>query len=208
LAETAARIEIASGDLRLEGRVHDGGPRFGAVVLHPHPQYGGDMDNHVVVAICEAVAASGGTALRLNLRGTGRSEGAFDGGRGEAEDALAAVAVLRERLDAGSLMLAGYSFGAMVACAAAPRAAPDAMLLVSPPLAYGAMAPLPAGVPALALTGSDDPVSPPAEVQAIASAHVRTVVVPDVDHGWWGGAGALTREVAAFIAGLGWAGAA
>ena len=118
------QITITNGDLRLEAAVHDGEGAIAAVVLHPHPQYGGDMDNHVGMAITSALAARGATTIRFNFRGTGASTGTYDGGDGEASDARAAVAAAREAAPEAKLILAGYSFGAMIAAAIAADVAP------------------------------------------------------------------------------------
>lgn len=95
-AET--RVTFESDGLVIEGMLLDG-PDDGAhaVVMHPHPQYGGDMDSAVVMELCAALGAAGATTLRFNFRGAGRSQGAFAGGRGEREDSLAAAAFLRAR---------------------------------------------------------------------------------------------------------------
>ena len=86
----------------------------GAVICHPHPMYGGSMDNNVVEAIIAAMWRRGYATLRFNFRGVGASEGEYDGGEGEAEDARAAVEFLAAQpdIDRGAIALAGYSFGA------------------------------------------------------------------------------------------------
>lgn len=104
-----------SDGLQLEGMLHEGNSRFAAVVLHPHPLYGGDMDNHVVLALRAALADAGATTLRFNFRGAGRSQGDYDHGRGEAGDARAAIRELRQLRPGCRMLLIGYSFGAQVA---------------------------------------------------------------------------------------------
>lgn len=191
-------ISIASGALSLEGMLHEGASTLAAVVLHPHPRYGGDMDNHVVLAICETFAFAGATTLRFNFRGAGRSEGSFDNGRGEADDARAAAALLRAGRPDRRFVLAGYSFGALVAAAVASDVAPAAIVLVSPPVGFAPLAPLPPGVPALILTGDRDPVSPAEAARRMAAQGRRVAVVPGADHGWWPGADTLSEEIRAF----------
>jgi alpha/beta superfamily hydrolase len=84
-----------------------------ALVAHPHPLFGGTMDNKVVHTLARAFSKSGWTAVRFNFRGVGSSQGVYDEGRGEANDMLAVV----EQLAAAGqpLALAGFSFGAFVA---------------------------------------------------------------------------------------------
>jgi len=109
----------------------------GIVVCHPHPLYGGDMDNPVVVRIAEVCDNLGLAALRFNFRGVGHSAGAHDGGTGEQRDVEAALTHVAGVVGAGRpLALAGYSFGATVAAGLAPRyAGLTGLALVAPPLA-------------------------------------------------------------------------
>jgi len=91
---------------------------FAAVVCHPHPGMGGTMHTHAAYRIAKAVVAKGGMALRFNTRGTGRSAGAYDGGRGEADDTRAALDWLARERPAIPLLACGFSFGAWMALVA------------------------------------------------------------------------------------------
>ena len=82
-----------------------------AVIAHPHPLFGGALDNKVVQTLARAFTQCGWTAVRFNFRGVGATEGAHDEGRGELDDMLAVVAHFAP---AGGLCLAGFSFGAFV----------------------------------------------------------------------------------------------
>jgi len=84
-----------------------------AFVAHPHPLFGGTMDNKVVQTLSRALLQSGWDCLRFNFRGVGQSEGVYDEGRGETDDVLEA---LRQLAPEGPLALAGFSFGAFVTC--------------------------------------------------------------------------------------------
>ncbi|NIL93830.1 MAG: alpha/beta fold hydrolase [Woeseiaceae bacterium] len=95
------------------------GIRGAAVVLHPHPQHGGTMHNKVAHSLARAFVRSGFAVLRFNFRGTEGSEGAYDNGVGELDDARAAVAWLQTRYPDVPLWLAGFSFGAAIAVRAA-----------------------------------------------------------------------------------------
>jgi alpha/beta superfamily hydrolase len=86
-------------------------PRGTAVIAHPHPLFGGTMENKVVQTLARAFVQCGWTALRFNFRGVGASQGAHDGGVGEARDMQALIA---QTAPDGSLALAGFSFGAFV----------------------------------------------------------------------------------------------
>lgn len=97
-------------------------PVGSVVIAHPHPLYGGTMDNKVVQTLARAFVQAGWTALRFNFRGVGASEGSYDEGRGELQDLLA---VVRELAPEGLLALAGFSFGAYVAAQAVQTLAPQ-----------------------------------------------------------------------------------
>ena len=109
--------------LLLEGRLAgpDGArPLGGAVLCHPHPQYGGSMSNALIPALQRALVAEGWAALRFNFRGVGRSEGSYEGGVGEVSDVAGALARVREVVDSPTAV-AGWSFGALVGLNAVAR---------------------------------------------------------------------------------------
>ena len=93
----------------------EGGARGVAVIAHPHPLFGGTMDNKVVQTMARAFVQCGWTAVRFNFRGVGSSEGVHDHGVGEAADLQA---VVREFAPEGPVALAGFSFGTFVAASA------------------------------------------------------------------------------------------
>lgn len=99
--------------LRDAAALNEGETRRGvAVIAHPHPLFGGTMDNKVVQTLARAFVQSGWDAVRFNFRGVGGSAGAWDEGRGEVDDFLA---VLSEQAAQGPIAIAGFSFGAYVA---------------------------------------------------------------------------------------------
>jgi len=104
-------------DGRIEGRFHPGKARNApiAIILHPHPQFGGTMNNPVVYQLYYAFANRGFAALRFNFRGVGRSQGVFDHGQGELSDAAAALDWAQAaNPDARACWIAGFSFGAWI----------------------------------------------------------------------------------------------
>jgi len=134
-------VTFSSGPLTLEGELMsvDGAPR-GAVICHPHPAYGGDMDNPVVLAVAGALHDTGHTTLRFNFRGVGASGGSYGGGVGEVDDLRAAVQFLVQRTGNGSITLAGYSFGAVIVLHVGPSAPQvDRLVVVAPPLAIAGL---------------------------------------------------------------------
>jgi uncharacterized protein len=129
-------ISLAGEGVALEAQLHlPSAARQGVVVSHPHPLYGGNMDNPVVVEIAKACAAEGLATLRFNFRGVGRSTGSHDGGRAEQNDVTTALDHLTALLGSGAVAAAGYSFGAMVTAAVgATRTDLLGLALVAPPL--------------------------------------------------------------------------
>ena len=107
-------LDGAAGTIEaLRDRPADGVPPRGvAVIAHPHPLFGGTMDNKVVQTLARAFVATGWTAVRFNFRGVGASAGAHDEGRGETDDYRA---VVEQVAPSGELAVAGFSFGAFVA---------------------------------------------------------------------------------------------
>jgi alpha/beta superfamily hydrolase len=130
-------IYFPSGDIDLEGRLFWLSEEKAAVITHPHPLMGGDMDNGVVGLIAEAYRAAGWSTLRFNFRGAGRSGGSHDEGVGEQDDLQAAIDELTRR-GARCIDLAGYSFGTWIISRWAQRHAdhPHRLLLVAPPVDY------------------------------------------------------------------------
>ncbi|MFN0105749.1 MAG: alpha/beta hydrolase [Bryobacteraceae bacterium] len=93
----------------------DGAPHFAALVCHPHPQHGGTMHNKVVYRLARGLRKAGGVVLRFNYRGVNLSEGAYDHGIGETEDARTCLEWLQGRYAHLPAMIAGFSFGSRIA---------------------------------------------------------------------------------------------
>jgi alpha/beta superfamily hydrolase len=105
-----------------------------AVICHPHPLYGGTMQNKVVHTLAKSLAANNQTAVRFNFRGVGASAGDYDEGKGETDDTLAVVDWISSQQVGLPLILAGFSFGSFVALQAAAQAEPVALITVAPPV--------------------------------------------------------------------------
>ncbi|MBI5119131.1 alpha/beta fold hydrolase [Candidatus Poribacteria bacterium] len=132
-------VFFKSGDLKLHGMfspVPEGKPHSAAIICHPHPIYGGTMDNNVVMAVARALQETGHATLRFNFRGVERSEGRHAGGIGEIEDVRAAIKFVQEKTGNGEspIVLAGYSFGSwVVSNALAGDSSVSHVILVGPP---------------------------------------------------------------------------
>ncbi len=130
-----------------------------AVIAHPHPLYGGTLDNKVVYMLARGALDAGAAALRFNFRGVGRSEGVHDEGRGEGDDLLKVVAHAREGWPSLPLAVAGFSFGSYLALREAQRAQACGVLTVAPPLMYAGTGAVPdPGVPWWVIHGDVDEV--------------------------------------------------
>ena len=154
-----------------------------ALVCHPHPLHGGTMDNKVVQTLARAFVQLGWRAARFNFRGVGASEGQWDEGRGEVDDALAVVQALRE--PAQPLVLAGFSFGAYVASQVAARLqgaeAAKRVVLIGPAVQNFPVAPVPQD--SLVIHGESDEVVSLSSVLDWARPHTLPVtVVPGTGH--------------------------
>ena len=106
------------------------------VVCHPHPMFGGNMDNGVVLGICQSLVREGFVTFRFNFRGVGKSEGDFTDGAKEPEDVKAAMGLLRAwpGVNRQKVGLAGYSFGAaMLLSDLSKYKGAGAFVLISPP---------------------------------------------------------------------------
>jgi alpha/beta superfamily hydrolase len=108
-------IEGPAGKLEaLLEEPEDQDPRQAVLICHPHPQHGGTMHNKVVYRIARGLRRGGAVVLRFNYRGVNLSEGQYDHGIGEVEDARAALALLRSRYPGLPFSLAGFSFGSRI----------------------------------------------------------------------------------------------
>jgi uncharacterized protein len=122
-----------AGSLEIAFTFPANAPRALALICHPHPQHGGTMDNKVVQTLAKAFHELDCAVMRFNFRGVGKSEGEFDHGIGETEDAAAALAYARSRVgDALPLIAAGFSFGCFVQTRLYDRAQPQQLVLIGP----------------------------------------------------------------------------
>jgi uncharacterized protein len=190
-------------------------PAYGplaALVCHPHPVYGGTLQNKVVHAVARALCEGGLHVLRFNFRGAGGSAGAHDAGRGERDDARAALERLVELAgpaagEAGRLLVAGYSFGSWVGLSAAlGDARVGARLAVAPPVNHYDFAPVAAdGRPLAVIYAAGDELVPAALVEAwIASCRPppRVTAVHGTGHLFHGKVHEVRAAAAGFLAAL------
>lgn len=201
-------VTFPSEGLILEGVWHppEGeGPFPAVVVCHPHPLYGGSMDNGLVVHVCRALAESGIGALRFNFRGVGRSQGKLEGA-GIPDDVTAALDYVAslEDADAGRLGVCGYSAGAIAAFSTVPLDGRlQAAVAVSPPLSMATFEGLLEWErPKLVLVGGMDGFIDHLDLEVFVNSLAEPVqcdIVEGADHFWWGFERQVGARVAAFF---------
>jgi alpha/beta superfamily hydrolase len=170
VAGPAGRIECAVDQ-------PDGTPRGVALIAHPHPLFGGTLDNKVVQTLARAFVDLGYATWRPNFRGVGQTEGMHDEGRGELEDLHSIVKFLSPK----HLVLAGFSFGAAVVGQLAQRVKPQRMVLVGLGVTRLPVPPVPADT--LVIHGENDETVPLAAVLDWARPQdLPVVLVPGADH--------------------------
>ena len=202
LAGPAGGLEALIESAPAGGEVTAPVSAFG-VICHPHPLYGGTMDNKVVWALARSFQQLGAPVIRFNFRGVGRSAGTHDEGRGETDDALAVAAWGRRRWPQAALWLAGFSFGGAVAVRAAPVMQPQRLVAVAPGINKTDVgdAPPPA-CPWLIVQGDADDVVPPDVVIAWArrlSPTPELAVLPGAGHYFHGRINELREVVVGFM---------
>ena len=159
---------------RLEGRYHHskkpGAPI--ALILHPHPQFGGTMNNKVVYAMYQAFVKRGFSTLRFNFRGVGRSQSTFDNGQGEMSDAASALDWMQaHNPNATDCWIGGFSFGAWISMQLMMRRPEiSGFISVAPPASqhdFTFLAPCPAS--GILVHGERDEIVPVDSVDKLAA---------------------------------------
>ena len=177
------QLQGPAGDLEIVLEHASDAPVFMAIICHPHPLFGGTMDNKVVTTLSRLARDQGAVVVRFNFRGVGQSQGAYSDGIGETEDLLAVHAWLSHHYPGLPLWLAGFSFGSYVAARGARilndnGMAASQLLLVAPPVHHYDFAAIDSvGCPVTVVQGDDDEVVPAEQVLDWAA---RTPLAPDL----------------------------
>jgi alpha/beta superfamily hydrolase len=180
-------IDGAAGRIEVALDSPDGAPAGLAVIGHPHPLYGGTLENKVAATLARAFSSLGWLAVRPNFRGVGASEGEHDHGRGETDDFVHVIDTAANWLGASDAALpralAGFSFGSFVAAQAAARISPPASHLVLVGAAAGKWPLPPVAADTLVIHGEFDETIPLAHVFEWARPQdLPVVVMPGADH--------------------------
>jgi uncharacterized protein len=205
-------VIINGPDGRIEGRYHHSKQPNApiALLLHPHPQHGGTMNNKVVYSLYHAFVRRGFSALRFNFRGVGRSQGSFDRGEGELSDAAAALDWLQGyNPNASSCWIGGFSFGAWIGMQLLMRRPEiDGFIAVAPPANlydFSFLAPCPSS--GLIIQGDKDQIVTLEAQQKLVNklSHQRDIkidyrILKGADHFFQGHMEELTAHVESYIA--------
>ena len=174
-------IDGAAGRIETVLERPAGAPRGAALVAHPHPLYGGTLDNKVVQTLAKTFVELGYVSVRPNFRGVGESEGEHDEGRGETEDLLRVAEYANKSFGLLPLVLAGFSFGAAVQTQVAQRTSPLRVVLVGVAVDRFPSAAVPGD--SIVIHGERDETVPLAKVLDWARPQeLPVVVIPGADH--------------------------
>ena len=206
-----AEVIFNGPDGRLEGRYHQskkpGAPI--AIVLHPHPLHGGNMNNRVVFIMFNNFVERGFSVLRFNFRGVGRSQGAFDNGVGELSDAAYAFDWMQQfNSNSPFCWIGGYSFGALISMQLMMRRPEiEGFVSISPPAGaedFSFLAPCPSS--GLIIHGDKDTHVPLDAVKKLAqkldgqkNISVNLSIVKGADHFYKDNMDNLSKEVASYL---------
>ncbi len=177
------KVFFGPEDVRLEGLYANSGGAVGAVISHPHPLRGGDMNNPIVDILAKAFFATGISTLRFNFRGIGKSSGTHDAGRGEQDDVLAAISFMEEQ-GMREIMPAGYSFGAWVSAGILNQRNLLPAVFVSPPVdLFSFDLTTLRGKVGIIICGDRDKYCPTDRIKIVAAELAcRLDIIPGADH--------------------------
>lgn len=206
-----AEVLIAGPAGRIQARYHKAKEKNApvALIMHPHPEHGGTMNNKVTYALFRSFADMGFSVLRFNFRGVGCSEGKFDHGEGELSDAAACLDWLQvQNVEPRQCWVAGFSFGAWICMQLLMRRPElDGFIAVAPPANmydFTFLAPCP--VSGIILQGGKDEIVPKESVSKLATRlsaqrglHIEFRLIPEADHYFTNEIPALTGHVHQYV---------
>ncbi len=204
-------VTLNGPDGRLEGRYHHSKTANApiALLLHPHPQHGGTMNNRLVYTMYQAFVRRGFSALRFNFRGVGRSQAEFDNGQGELSDAAAALDWMQgHNPNAGGCWIGGYSFGAWIGMQLMMRRPEiSGFIAISPPASihdFSFLAPCPSS--GMIVHGNVDDIIPVASVDKLAhklsnqkNIKIDYRVIDGADHFFGGHLDELNEHIESYL---------
>ncbi len=188
LNKNSEKFTLAGGAGQMEGLLDwpAGAPRGIALVAHPHPLYGGTMDNKVAQTLARTFVALGYVAARINFRGVGASEGVHDHGHGETDDMEILYHHMRERFPGLPVALSGFSFGTFVQSKLQERLSAagtpaERLVLVGSAAGKWQLADVPADT--ILIHGEhDDTITLQAVLDWARPQDIPVIVIPGADH--------------------------
>lgn len=203
MAEINTTIEVNGFNLEAALSIPSSTPAGGAVICHPHPQYGGDMRNNVVIGVKEALEGAGFATLRFNFRGVGASQGKLAGPEGDTKDLLKVIESFQslEGIDSRKVAIAGYSYGALIALFACREGAGiSSIAALSPPVGIFQMEHISKiSRPILVITGDRDAFCPLDKIRKMIPAHAQLEIIKGADHFYFGQEEKAGRLTASFL---------
>ncbi|UJP06056.1 MAG: alpha/beta hydrolase [Nitrosomonas sp.] len=180
-------------------------PKGIAVVAHPHPLYGGTMENKVIHTLFATLLTLGFITAKFNFRGVGHSDGLFDHGTGEIDDVIAVAGAIRNhRINDSAhlpLLLAGFSFGGAIQLHVAGQLKPEFLVLVAPSVVHLNAPPVPDTTRfALIIQGDRDEIVLPSQILSWATPQSQPIVfIPGAEHFFHGKLIALRQSILSFL---------
>lgn len=186
--KSAEKFTLTGGAGQMEGLIDHPktAPRGIALVAHPHPLYGGTMDNKVAVTLARTFVGLGYVVARINFRGVGASEGVHDHGAGETDDMAVLHGYMTERFPGLPVALSGFSFGTFVQSMLRLRLVeagtpPERMVLIGSAAGKWAMADIPSDT--ILIHGENDDTIPLKDVlDWLRPQDISVIVIPGADH--------------------------
>ncbi len=201
-------MRIKNADVDLDAVVHSYSGDRGVLLLHPHPLYGGSMENGVVELLENLFGSEGITTCKIDFRGAGASIGPYQGPPGAVADTIGAYGYMRDKLALSSVGVVGYSFGGSIALASANRLNPKFLVALSASRqvffdAGSSLADLSlVTCPVLLFHGLDDRVVPVSDLDCISSGfrrRVETLKLEREGHFYLQSLDLVREEVRAFV---------
>jgi alpha/beta superfamily hydrolase len=180
-------IDGPAGKLEVALRKPESTPQGIAIIAHPHPLHGGTMENKVVHTLFTTLGGLEFIAVKFNFRGIGKSEGIFDRGVGEVEDAVSVAHAIKRKFNCSPelpLLLAGFSFGGAIQLHAAKKLSPKYLILVAPSVTHLNTPGIPETTQyALIIQGDRDNIVSPDALLSWATPQSQPIVfIPGAEH--------------------------
>ena len=178
-------ITGACGKLEIDYEFQANNLAITGIICHPHPLFGGTMNNKVVTTVAKSLQHLNISTIRFNFRGVGQSVGNYNEGMGEVDDLLAVAQWLKHERPTNQLWLAGFSFGAYIAAKGATLLPARQLITVAPAVNHANFSDLTITCPWLIIQGEEDEIVPPNDVYQLAATKIpppTLIKIPNASH--------------------------